>query len=793
LAKRLGAPVTSQNPLRWPALVAARVGALAAPGAPGELAPAREVASVEGTSAASSPWLTRETAILWGILAVTAAVYLRSLGNAFVIDDAQMFVHNPDLRNWSFLWKAFTREEFWYTDVWFLPHYRNYRPLLLVWSWIDYHLFGLNPAPWHASIVAVYLLTVWLVFKVSRRLAGDSKSALLAASLYALTPVHVAAVVWMAACGMVLSTALGLGAFYLILPRADGAGTNWVAAIALYAGALLCHESLTAFPALVACYAFLFEPNDSEVEAPIELSRASLWRRARRALIWQAPFAIVLLLYFVARLYVLGFFVNDPYYFQNLLTDAQAVLTVPLVLVIYLAELLMPWRILPLHRVPPVSSLSSPEFWMPLAAIALLGIALVVVERRDPRRRLHIFCAAWIGITLAPMMVLHSMTHLVQDYNLFLPSVGWSLLLGDLIAGIGLQNAFARRLAMGAACAMLIVYAVALWRAEGFWHDDVAAARGYVEGWPESVQWHWNLAYDLGKQGDLADAEKEVRTALSLEPDRTGSIFAPHSRELHHYLGELLARRGDMVGAELEIAKSLNDPPDEDEKHPPRLPLAYNHDGIDLYNQGVGDANAGRTGQAIGEITQGLQIMKRLPVPDYGPLALLYIKLAELYDSTGNQQQVEAVLKEVDSQPEGELAVGLARARIRLNHHDTQGAEQILRELSDHYPEDYEVWMQLADLEFNLKQNDQALASYQQAGGIWFGNIRTHLSTAKVLYAMGRGREALDQCRLATALSPSNWAIKDTCDWIRNDIENKQRLDPSLNSALPFGSLPHTT
>src|SRR5271168_273347 len=231
---------------------------------------------VVGFVPASSPPLARETLILWSILIATSLVYLRCLGNGFVLDDAAMFVRNPDLRHWSFLWKAFTREEFWYTDAGFLPHYRNYRPLILVCCWFDYHLFGLNAAPWHASIVAVHLLAVWLVFKVSCRLAGDSTSALLAAALFGLSPVHVAAVVWMAASGFVLATAFGLAAFYLIMPSEYDTRQNWAAAIALYACALLSHESAIAFPALVACYAFLFD----------EAEGASLWMRARRAVIW---------------------------------------------------------------------------------------------------------------------------------------------------------------------------------------------------------------------------------------------------------------------------------------------------------------------------------------------------------------------------------------------------------------------------------------------------------------------------------------------------------------------------
>jgi tetratricopeptide (TPR) repeat protein len=720
-------------------------------------------------SQARSAAPTRETAILWCILAVTAIVYLRCLGNGFVLDDTAMFVHNPDLRHWSFLWKAFSRDEYWYSDAGFLQayHFRNYRPLFLVLCWIDYHLFGLNPAPWHATILALYLLVVWLVFKIARRVADDSTSALLAASLFALTPVHVAAVTWMCGSAFVLGTALGLAAFYLILPRADGSARNPAAAIALYAGALLCHESLTAFPALVAGYAFLFDPSE------FELSAASLWMRARRAVIWMAPFAIELFLYLLTRRLLFGFFVNNPYFYINLLTDAQAVLTVPAVLVTYLTMLIVPWRTLPIHRAFPVSSPLSPDFWAPLAAVMLAVGAFLVVELRDPRRRLHLFCAAWIAFTFVPMVMLHSLPHLVQDYYLYLPSVGWCILLGDAIAVIARQNAMARRLALGAAAAMLIVYAVALWRVEPIWHDDTSVARGYVEGFPESTAWHWNLATKLDAQGDFAGAANEIRTALSLEPDRTGNIFHPEPSALHHFLGELLARRGDIDGAVSQFHQSLIDGAAEDETHSPRPPRPYDPRPALLYWESRDNAKAGHTDMAILKMTHALAMMQKTPVPEYGPMAFLYIPLAELYDKQGNQEQVDAVLKEMDSMPQGELAVGLARARIRLNHSDKEGAERILLELSELYPTNSRVLIPLGDLQFDLKQYPDALISYQRAGAGWFADAKLHLSMAQSLDAMGRRNDALDQCRLAQAMAPRDRVLEFNCLKIQNGIRSR--------------------
>ena len=137
---------------------------------------------------------------------------------------------------------------------------------------------------------------------------------------------------------------------------------------------------------------------------------------------------------------VLGFFVSNPYDFANLLTNAQAVLTVPLVFATYLAILAIPTLTMPNHTVLPVSSPLSPEFWMPLAAITLILAAFLVLVLRSPRRRLYLFCGAWIGITLAPMLLLHSVYHMVQDYYLYLPSVGSSLLLGDLLAVLSREN-----------------------------------------------------------------------------------------------------------------------------------------------------------------------------------------------------------------------------------------------------------------------------------------------------------------------------------------------------------------
>ncbi|MFZ0890516.1 MAG: hypothetical protein WA005_18905 [Candidatus Binataceae bacterium] len=373
--------------------------------------------------------------MLGAVLLVAALTYLRCLGNGFVFDDQNLIVHNSAIGQWSFLWKSLTRDEYWFTNLGYVTRSR-YRPLLLVWFWLNYHIFGLSPAGWHATAVAVHLVAVWMVFKVALRLTEDRQASLLAALLFALTPVHAQAVVWITALGVVFSTALGLAAFYLFTRRAEAWWRNWSAALALCAGSLLSHDSALVFPGLVSLYSFLYE-TDGPRAAPGPMS---VWARIRGALLSGAPFAIEVLLYLVVRWLVLGFVVTGSAHPPNSLSNAQAMLTLPGVLVTYLVMLAVPWLAGPDHRVLVVQSPTSAWFYLPVAGLVALGGVFLVALRNHPRRRLYLFCAGWVGVALLPMMDLKVLYQLVSDTYLYLPSVGWCVLLGDWVVRFAPQE-----------------------------------------------------------------------------------------------------------------------------------------------------------------------------------------------------------------------------------------------------------------------------------------------------------------------------------------------------------------
>ncbi|HVN63871.1 MAG TPA: hypothetical protein VMT58_04495, partial [Candidatus Binataceae bacterium] len=197
---------------------------------------------------------------LVAVLAVTAIAYFRALGNEFVGDDWDLIVNNGYLGNWSFIWTSMVNDVLWFHDPRHTPYSLYYRPMHDIWLAINFHLFKFNPIGWHAATVALYLIVVWLVFRVAARISGDNWTGLLAAALFGLMPIHAQAVAWPAAVCQPLVAAFELGAFELYL-RWNGEShrtRDLAISLGLYAAALLTYESAVVFPLLIGVYAALF-------------------------------------------------------------------------------------------------------------------------------------------------------------------------------------------------------------------------------------------------------------------------------------------------------------------------------------------------------------------------------------------------------------------------------------------------------------------------------------------------------------------------------------------------------
>ena len=684
--------------------------------------------------------------MLAGVMLLSLLAYLRCLGNGFAWDDDQLIVNNRHLASWSFFSQSFVRD-----FVWFGLHKPRYRPLLLAWFGLNYHLFGLNPAGWHAAMIGLHLIVVWMVFKVTARVAGDQNIALMTALLFGVIPINAESVIWPGGGGgLVLAALFELAAFYLFIGPAATRRRSGLAALVLYAGALLAHEAAAAFPGLIVAYVFLSRSPDSN-RRPIAL-------RAWRALVAAVPFAAVLAIYLAVRRLVLGSIIG---WTGETLTTVQALLTIPKALSADLTLLAIPWLADPTHPVAVVTSASAPDFYLPLFAIAaLLGVGVLAL-RTGGRWRSRVFWAAWIVIAIAPTMALGSRRpdNIVCDSYLYLSSIGSCALIADLIYSVA-RSARAVRLAPIAAGALALSYAGALWRVQHFWLNDEVLCTHCIERAPDVPIWHAGLATVLSQRGDNAGAERELQTALSLAPGDVETLYSlglVHaqmgrtteaaseisdavrkmrypSADIYLRLASLHQKEGSLNAAEEDLREALKLDPGSVES---------------LSALGLLHLQMGRLKEAAIETSAALELKPN-------PLPIDYIGLAHIYDALGERAQADAAFDRAALLPGGEALAELTRAQMELKAGDRAGAEKTLRAEEVRYPDDERMPTMLGLLLADENRNQEALAAYQRAMTLATFDARPRVFAARLLHKMGRDSEALDLCRAALHILPGN-------------------------------------
>ena len=149
--------------------------------------------------------------VLFGLIlaAVTLALYSPTHNHPYInLDDAKYVTQNPHISDGltpgAVLW-SFTH-----------GYAGNWHPLTWVSHAVDIQMFGFDPAPQHDENSILHALDAVLLFLVLKRATGYAGRSFMVAALFALHPVNVESVAWIAERKTMLSTLfcfLALGAY----------------------------------------------------------------------------------------------------------------------------------------------------------------------------------------------------------------------------------------------------------------------------------------------------------------------------------------------------------------------------------------------------------------------------------------------------------------------------------------------------------------------------------------------------------------------------------------------------
>src|SRR5581483_10952480 len=133
------------------------------------------------------------------LILLVLLAYFPVLEGGFIWDDVDNVTNNQALRSLGGL------RQIWLTR----GSVQQYYPLTYTNYWLDYHLWGLKPAGYHAENILLHALGALLLWRLLKRL--DVAGAWLGAALFALHPVGVESVAWVTERRNVLSGVFFLG------------------------------------------------------------------------------------------------------------------------------------------------------------------------------------------------------------------------------------------------------------------------------------------------------------------------------------------------------------------------------------------------------------------------------------------------------------------------------------------------------------------------------------------------------------------------------------------------------
>jgi protein O-mannosyl-transferase len=466
--------------------------------------------------------------------------YFRTLGHDFVCyDDIFYVVENPHvgpgLTIPGIAW-AFTTFSG-----------GNWHPVTWLSHMLDASLWGLKPAGHHLTNLILHAANTLLLFVVFTRMTGALWRSALVAALFAVHPLHVESVAWVAERKDVLSTFFGLLAIWAYLGYArDSSAKYYLLMLGLFGLSLMAKPMLVSLPAVLLLLDIW------------PLRRWKLWRIHDQATVTFKPKATTrLLLEKLPVVALSAIFSVIAFLSQNYARAITAGGLLPLstrfgnAIVgyhLYLDKLFVPIKLAVFYPFP--------GYWR-LAVVAVSAFLLLVITLVAILYRRHypwlLVGWLWFIITLIPVIGLIQVGwQSVADRYTYIPSIGIFVMAAWSIPRP--QGSFVRWGWSVAACAVIAVLTVTTSIQASYWRDSRTLFTHAAQVTQGNYVAHQNLAFLLEtEENDLDGALKLYREAEKETPN-----FARTT--VHEVISNVLLRQGHMEEAlaEARLALELN-------------------------------------------------------------------------------------------------------------------------------------------------------------------------------------------------------------------------------------------
>jgi hypothetical protein len=445
----------------------------------------------------------------------------------------------------------------------------NWHPITWLSHMADAQIYGMNPRGHHLTNLIIHISSTVLLFLLLFRLTGSRWQSSFVAALFALHPLHVESVAWVAERKDLLS------AFF------------WFLTLFLYSSYVTKRKPVFYISSLISFVLGLMS-KPMLVTIPIVMLLIDLWPLNRYSLKEQEPvrrqllscatqlkalvqekilffacsiFSAVITIYAQHKGGAISGFEATPF---RLRVENAIVSYVE-----YIAKTIWPHDLAVYYPLP--SSIPLWQIICSLLILLLVSVAVIWFGRQHPFLPVGWF---WFIITLLPVIGLIQVgSQAMADRYTYIPHIGLFIIVAWGIPVLTKKLQYQQGIIALLAGVVIFSSAALTWRQLGYWRDDVSLYQRDLDVTTDNYIMHNHLGIIYRYKGELDSAIREYKMALAIEPNYP---------ETHNNLGLALAGTGNRDAAlkEFQIAIALN----------PNYSQAHNNLGVTLAGMGNLDA-----------------------------------------------------------------------------------------------------------------------------------------------------------------------------------------------------------
>jgi tetratricopeptide (TPR) repeat protein len=417
-------------------------------------------------------------------------------------------------------------------------HSYNWHPLTWVSLQLDAELYGLDPWGFHLTNVLLHAANTVVLFWLLARLTGAVWRSAAVAAFFAVHPLHVESVAWIAERKDVLSTLLWLltiGAYARYAARP--AWGRYLLVAVLFTLGLMAKPMVVTLPCVLLLLDYWplrrFRPGRAAASSgppPVSVRRLVLEKLPLFALV-----AVCSVLTVRAQQQIVMTLDN--------LTLGVRVRNALVSFVVYAVQALWPVGLSVFY---PHSGPGLPV-WQAAGAALLLAVVTILALWATSRPYLAVGWLWYLG-TLVPVIGLVQVGNQAHaDRYTYVPLIGLSIMVvwgsADLLRGLRCP----RWLPAAAAAALLAACTVGTWLQLRHWQNSLTLWQHAIEVTRPNGTVHYGLALALEQRGDFREAERHYKLAMRI--DRTP--------EAHTNFGIFLKKRGRVAEARRQFNAAL--------------------------------------------------------------------------------------------------------------------------------------------------------------------------------------------------------------------------------------------